>query len=372
MTLPFIDLGAQQARLRPALDQAIARVLDGGQYVMGPEVGKLEKQLAAFCGARHALGCANGTDALQLALMALGVKQGDAVFVPTFTFAATAEVVALVGATPVLVDVRSDTFNMDSESLKRAIGAARDTGLNPACVIPVDLFGLPADYDELTAIARENRMSVISDSAQGFGASYNGRITGSIGDIATTSFFPAKPLGCYGDGGAVFTESDELAELIDSLRNHGKGTHRYLYDRVGINSRLDTLQAAILIEKLAVYADEIEKRQEVALRYTNALSNRFETPHIPDGLTSVWAQYTIKTRSREERDALQARATAAGIPTVVYYPLSLHRQKAYQDCPIDPAGLAVSDDLAERVVSLPMHAYLQAEDQERVIAAVIG
>ncbi|NMG40739.1 aminotransferase class I/II-fold pyridoxal phosphate-dependent enzyme [Chelativorans sp. ZYF759] len=372
MTLPFIDLGAQQARLRPALDQAIARVLDGGQYVMGPEVGKLEKQLAAFCGARHALGCANGTDSLQLALMALGVKQGDAVFVPTFTFAATAEVVALVGATPVLVDVRSDTFNMDSESLKRAIGAARDTGLNPACVIPVDLFGLPADYDELTAIARENRMSVISDSAQGFGASYNGRITGSIGDIATTSFFPAKPLGCYGDGGAVFTESDELAELIDSLRNHGKGTHRYLYDRVGINSRLDTLQAAILIEKLAVYADEIEKRQEVALRYTNALSNRFETPHIPDGLTSVWAQYTIKTRSREERDALQARATAAGIPTVVYYPLSLHRQKAYQDCPIDPAGLAVSDDLAERVVSLPMHAYLQAEDQERVIAAVIG
>lgn len=372
MSLPFIDLGAQQARLRPALDKAIARVLDSGQYVMGPEVAELERQLASFCGVRHALGCANGTDALQLALMALGVKHGDAVFVPTFTFAATAEVVPLVGATPVFVDVRPDTFNMDPESLKRAIGAARQAGLDPACVIPVDLFGLPADYDELIAIARENGMKVISDSAQGFGASYHGRITGSLGDIATTSFFPAKPLGCYGDGGAVFTDSDEMAELIDSLRIHGKGTHRYLYDRIGINSRLDTLQAAILIEKLAVYADEIEKRQEVARRYTNALSNRFETPHIPDGLTSVWAQYTIKTRSREEREALQARASAAGIPTVVYYPLCLHRQKAYASYPVDPAGLAVSDDLADRVISLPMHAYLTAEDQERVITAVTG
>lgn len=372
MSLPFIDLGAQQARLRPALDKAIARVLDKGQYVMGPEVAELENQLAAFCGARHALGCANGTDALQLALMALGVKQGDAVFVPTFTFAATAEVAPLVGATPVFVDVLPDTFNMDPQSLKRAIGAAREAGLNPACVIPVDLFGLPADYDALIGIAHENGMRVIGDSAQSFGASYHGRITGSFGDISATSFFPAKPLGCYGDGGAVFTDSDELAELLDSLRIHGKGTHRYLYDRIGINSRLDTLQAAILIEKLAVYPDEIEKRQEVAQRYTNALSNRFETPYIPDGLTSVWAQYTIKTRSREERNALQARATAAGIPTVVYYPLSLHRQKAYADCPTDPAGLSISDDLAERVVSLPMHAYLKPEDQDRVIAAIIG
>lgn len=372
MTLPFIDLGAQQARLRPALDRAIAQVLDEGQYIMGPQVAEFEKKLAAFCGARHALGCANGTDALQLALMALGVGPGDAVLVPSFTFAATAEVAPLVGAVPVFVDVLPDTFNMDPESLKRAIVEAKASGLRPACVIPVDLFGLSADYDVLTAIARENGMSVIGDSAQGFGATYHGKVTGSLGDIATTSFFPAKPLGCYGDGGAVFTNSDDLAELMDSLRVHGKGSHKYLNERVGVNSRLDTLQAAILIEKLAVYADEIEKRQVVAQRYTNALSNRFETPYIPDGLTSVWAQYTLKTSSAAERDALQARAKEAGVPTVVYYPIPLHRQKAYDSFPRDPNGLAVSEDLAERVVSLPMHPYLGEEDQQRIIDAVIG
>ncbi|MFN4273698.1 MAG: DegT/DnrJ/EryC1/StrS family aminotransferase [Aliihoeflea sp.] len=372
MTLPFIDLGAQQARLRPALDRAIAQVLDEGQYIMGPQVAEFEKKLAAFCGARHALGCANGTDALQLALMALGVGPGDAVLVPSFTFAATAEVAPLVGAVPVFVDVLPDTFNMDPESLKRAIVEAKAAGLRPACVIPVDLFGLSADYDVLTAIARENGMSVIGDSAQGFGATYHGKVTGSLGDIATTSFFPAKPLGCYGDGGAVFTNSDELAELMDSLRVHGKGSHKYLNERVGVNSRLDTLQAAILIEKLAVYADEIEKRQVVAQRYTNALSNLFETPYIPDGLTSVWAQYTLKTSSAAERDVLQARAKEAGVPTVVYYPIPLHRQKAYDSFPRDPSGLAVSEDLAERVVSLPMHPYLGEEDQQRIIDAVIG
>jgi dTDP-4-amino-4,6-dideoxygalactose transaminase len=372
MSLPFIDLGAQQARLRPALDQAIARVLDQGQYIMGPEVASLEKELAAFCGARHALGCANGTDALQLALMALGVKTGHAVFVPSFTFAATAEVAPLVGATPVFVDVLPDTFNMDPESLKRAIVAARSHGLEPACVIPVDLFGLPADYDSLIDIARENGMSVVADTAQGFGARYHGKVTGSIGDIATTSFFPAKPLGCYGDGGAVFTEDEELAALMDSLRIHGKGSHKYLNERVGINSRLDTIQAAILLEKLAIYADEIEMRQIVAQRYTNALSNRFKTPLIPDGLTSVWAQYTLTTSSREERDALQSRAQQAGVPTVVYYPVPLHRQAAYASYPYDPDGLSVSEDLADRVVSLPMHAYLEAGTQDRIIDAIIG
>lgn len=372
MQIPFIDLGAQQLRLRPALDRAIARVLDGNQYIMGPEVGAFEKQLAKFCGARHALGCANGTDALQLALMALGVKAGDAVFVPSFTFAATAEVAPLVGATPVFVDVLPDTFNMDPESLKRAISAARGEGLNPACVIPVDLFGLPADYDVLTDIARENGMSVIADSAQGFGASYHGRVTGSIGDIATTSFFPAKPLGCYGDGGAIFTHDDDLAALIDSLRVHGQGAHKYLNERIGLNSRLDTLQAAILQEKLAIYAEEIEMRQAVAQRYTNAFSNRYETPYIPHGLTSVWAQYTIKTASKAERDALQARARAADVPTVVYYPIPLHRQLAYCAFPADPAGLAVSEDLADRVVSLPMHPYLERETQDHVIDVVLG
>ena len=372
MQIPFIDLEAQQARIRPAIDKAIAAVLDHGKYILGPQVAELERQLAAFCGARHCLSCANGTDALQLALMALGVKAGDAVFVPSFTFAASAEVAPLVNATPVFVDVLPDTFNMDPESLKRAITHAREIGLRPACVMPVDLFGLPADYDALIAIARENGLKVIGDSAQGWGATYKGRMTGSLCDITTTSFFPAKPLGCYGDGGAIFTDDDELAALVESLRFHGKGEHRYAHDRIGINSRLDTLQAAILIEKLAIYADEIEARQDVAARYTSGLSGDFETPVVPEGLTSIWAQYTIKTRSSQERAALQERASAAGVPTMIYYPLPMHRQAAYRDFPVDPAGLPVSDDLCERVVSLPMHAYLASQVQDTIIATAKG
>jgi dTDP-4-amino-4,6-dideoxygalactose transaminase len=370
--MQFIDLAAQQARLRPQLDRAIARVLDGGQYVMGPEVGQLEQQLAEFCGAKHCLSCANGTDALQLALMALGIGEGDAVFVPSFTFAATAEVVPLVNATPIFVDVLPDTFNMDPESLKRAIAEAKDIGLRPAAVIPVDLFGLAADYDVLEVICKENNLKLISDSAQGFGANYHGRITGSIGDIATTSFFPAKPLGCYGDGGAIFTDSDDLAVLLNSYRVHGQGHHKYFNERVGINSRLDTLQAAILIEKLAVYADELQARQRVADRYNAGLSNRYETPYIPEGQTSVWAQYTLKTASSAERDALMERAKAAGIPTVIYYPIPLHEQKAYKAFPRDPKGLGISQDLSTRVVSLPMHPYLDRATQDRIIEVVAG
>ena len=372
MSLAFIDLAAQQARLRPALDRAIAGVLDQGRYIMGPQVAELEKQLAAFCGAKHCISCANGTDALQLALMALGIKAGDAVFVPSFPFAATAEVVPFLNATPVFVDCLPDTFNMDPESLKRAIVHARSLGLNPACVIPVDLFGLAADYDALIAIARENGLKVIGDSAQGFGADYKGKITGSICDITTTSFFPAKPLGCYGDGGALFTDDDQIKALIDSFRVHGKGSHKYQNERVGMNSRLDTLQAAILIEKLAIYAEEIEARQVVAARYTAGLSNRIETPYIPDGLKSVWAQYTLKAASEADRETIRARAKDAGVPTEVYYPLPLHRQNAYKAFPSDPKGLTVSEDLSQRVFSLPMHPYLGQEAQDQVLAAIIG
>lgn len=372
MAIPFIDLAAQQARLRPALDRGIAAVLDDGRYILGPQVGQFEKELAEFCGVRHCLSCANGTDALQLALMAFGVTSGDAVFVPSFTFAATAEVVALVNATPVFVDVLPNTFNMDPESLKRAIGYARDAGLNPACVIPVDLFGLPADHDQIAATAREAGLRIIDDCAQGFGAVYHGKTIGSIGDIAATSFFPAKPLGCYGDGGAVFTDDDELAELLDSFRIHGKGPHKYDNERIGLNSRLDTLQAAILLEKLTLYPEEIELRQRVAERYTNALSNRYETPRVPEGLTSVWAQYTLKTASGDERDALQARAKEAGIPTMIYYPIPLHQQKAYSGFPADPEGLPVSEDLANRVISLPMHPYLKPDVQDRIVEAVLS
>jgi dTDP-4-amino-4,6-dideoxygalactose transaminase len=371
MTIAFIDLAAQQDRIRPQIEGAIARVLAAGQYISGPEVALFERQLESFCGAKHALGCANGTDALLLAVMALGIGKGDAVFVPSFTFAASAEVMPYVGATPFFVDVREDTFNLDIDSLKRSIVEARRQGLRPACVMPVDLFGLPADFDAINAIAQAEGMRVINDSAQGFGGSYHGRITGSFGDITTTSFFPAKPLGCYGDGGAVFTNDPELAALMESLRVHGKGSDKYDNVRVGMNSRLDTLQAAILIEKLAIYRDEIELRQKVADRYNVGLAGRFETPLIPDGLSSVWAQYTIKLESAAERDAVQARTKAAGIPTVVYYPMPLHRQTAYKHFPADPAGLPASEALGTRVLSLPMHPYLDEQQQDQIIATLV-
>ncbi len=372
MAIPFIDLAAQQSRIRDRLDQAISAVLDDGHYIMGPQVAQFERAIADYCGAKHCLSCANGTDALQLALMALGIKAGDAVFVPAFTFAATAEVVPFLNAVPFFVDVDHDTFNMDPESLKRAIISAREKGLRPACVIPVDLFGLPADYDAIISIARENGMAVVGDSAQGFGGTYKGRMTGSLCDITTTSFFPAKPLGCYGDGGAIFTDDDELARLIDSFRVHGKGTHKYFNDRIGMNSRLDTLQAAILLEKLAIYGDETKARQSVAERYEAGLSNRYATPYVPDGLTSIWAQYTLKMQDEAERTTFQARAKEAGVPTVVYYPVPLHHQNAYKDFPSDPAGLPVSEDLAKRVVSLPMHPYLTKDTQDTIIEAVGG
>lgn len=372
MTINFIDLAAQQAGIRSRLDQAIAKVLDQGNYIMGPQVKEFEKGLAAFCGSKHALSCANGTDALSLALMALGIKQGDAVFVPSFTFAATAEVVPFAGATPIFVDVHPDTFNMDVASLKRAILEAKRLGLTPKCVIPVDLFGLSADFDAIFAVARENGLFVIDDAAQGFGARYKGKVVGSIGDITTTSFFPAKPLGCYGDGGAVMTDSDELAHLIDSFRVHGKGSHKYDNERIGMNSRLDTLQAAVLIEKLAIFGEEIEKRQAVAARYNAAFANHFVTPTVPEGCVSTWAQYTLKTTSEADRAALQEKAKVAGIPTVVYYPVPLHLQTAFRDFPRDPNGLPVSEDLARRVISLPMHPYLDEATQDRIIAGLLG
>lgn len=368
--MKFIDLAAQQARIKPRIDARIQAVLAHGNYIMGPEVRELEAGLSAFCGVKHSLGCANGTDALQLALMALNVGPGDAVFCPTFTFASTAEVVPPFGATPVMVDVRADSFNLDVESLKRAIVHARSIGLRPAGVIPVDLFGLPADYDAIEAIAAEEGMWIIADSAQGFGATYRGHITGSIGTIATTSFFPAKPLGCYGDGGALFTDDDELAASIQSYRVHGKGSHKYDNERIGVNSRLDTLQAAILLEKLAIYADEIKARQVVATRYADGIGDALITPVVPDDCQSVWAQYTVRVKPEQDREAIMAALKEEGVPTVVYYPRPLHRQTAYQSYPTDPAGLAVADALSNSVFSLPMHPYLDGETQARIVDAV--
>ena len=368
--IPFIDLAAQQARLRGELDQAIARVLDEGAYIMGPDVKSFEAELAEFCGARHAISCGNGTDALLLALMALGVGDGDAVFVPSFTFAATAEVVPFVGATPVFVDSHDDTFNLDVASLKRAVAEARARGLRPRVVIPVDLFGLPADMPAIEAAAAEEGLEIICDSAQGFGGTIDGRMTGTFGRVTTTSFFPAKPLGCYGDGGALLTDDGDLAKLLDSLRVHGKGSDKYDNVRIGTNSRLDTLQAAILSVKLSVYADEIDARNRVADRYGARLANLVGTPFVPEGYRSIWAQYTVKLNDEAERRATQATLAAEGIPTAVYYPLPLHMQTIYRDYPCDPQGLGNAEELSRRVLSLPMHPYLDAEVQDRIIDAV--
>ncbi len=370
MSIAFIDLAAQQARIKDKIDARIQAVLSHGKYIMGPEVKELEQQLADFCGAKYCISCANGTDALQLAVMALGAGKGDAVFCPSFTFAATAEAVYVMGAEPVFVDIDLDTYNMDPASLERAIAHAKDKGLTPKGIIPVDLFGLPADYDAIQAIAKREGLWVIGDSAQGFGGVYKGKTTGSIADITTTSFFPAKPLGCYGDGGAIFTDNEELAKLMDSLRVHGKGSHKYDNERIGVNSRLDTLQAAILLEKLAIYADEIAARQVVAQRYTNALSNSFITPHVPEGLSSVWAQYTLRVQDGQDRAAIQAKAKEAGVPTVVYYPRPLHQQTAYKDALIDPEGLPASEAAAQSVFSLPFHPYLDEATSDQVIAAL--
>lgn len=365
--IAFIDLKAQQARIRDNVDAAMARVLDHGQYINGPEVAQCEAALADFCGAKHVIGCANGTDALSLVLMANGVGPGDAVFVPAFTFIATGEVVALVGATPIFVDVDPKTFNMDPQHLKASIADARKNGLKPSCVIAVDLFGQPADYPAIRTICEEDNLFLLADAAQGFGGSLNDVRVGTLGDASTTSFFPAKPLGCYGDGGAIFTDDDDLAAVLRSLRNHGAGKDRYDNVRIGMNGRLDTLQAAILIEKLKIFPDELAARQRVAERYNAALSDVAEVPYISNSARSAWAQYTLKV---ENRDKVRAACDQGGVPTQVYYPVPLNNQTAYKHYPCGPGGVPVSDALAEQVLSLPMHPYLDGATQDRIVAIV--
>ena len=367
--IPFIDVAAQRRRLGPLIDQAMARVLSHCQFIMGPEVEAFESALAAFCGASYAIGVSSGTDALMLALLALRIGPGDAVFCPSFTFCATAEAAALVHATPILVDVDATTFNMEPESLKRAIKTARELGLRPKVVIPVDLFGLPADYDAISTIAVAEHLAVIGDAAQSFGATYRERRVGTLAPVTITSFFPAKPLGCYGDGGAVLTDDDELAAVVKSLRVHGQGCDRYDNVRIGLAARLDTIQAAVLIEKLKIFPEEIEARERVARRYHAGLNDVAIVPRATEGYASVWAQYTIRLASGR-RDGLAAALKRQGIPTAIYYPKPLHRQVAYRDCPIADGGLAVSDALAEEVLSLPIHAYLDEATQDRIVDAV--
>jgi dTDP-4-amino-4,6-dideoxygalactose transaminase len=336
---------------------------------MGPEVAAFEQQLAAFCGARHAVSCSSGTDALVMILMAKGIGPGDAVFCPTFTFCATAEAAALIGATPVFVDVDPDTFNIDSRSLKSAIATAKSKGLKPKAVIPVDLFGLPADHDAVAEVANTENLFVLDDAAQGFGGTYKGKPIGVFGHATATSFFPAKPLGCYGDGGAVLTDDDELLAILKSVRVHGGGSDKYDNVRLGLTARLDTIQAAVLIEKLKIFPEEIATRNRVAQRYNQALQDVVTVPLVPAGYGSVWAQYTIKLKAGQ-RDPLAKALQADGIPTAIYYAKPLHLQTAYRDFPVAQAGLPVSERLAGEVISLPMHAYLDQPTQDRIVDAV--
>ena len=367
--LPFIDVAAQRRRLGDRIDAAVARVLDHCQFVLGPEVRELEAALAAFCGARHAVTCASGTDALLMVLMAKGIGPGDAVICPSFTFCATAEAVALIGATPVFADVDAATFNIAPDSAARAVAAARAAGLNPRMIIPVDLFGQPADFASINTLAATEALFVLDDAAQGFGATVGNRKVGTLADATATSFFPAKPLGCYGDGGAVFTDDDDMRDVLVSLRTHGQGADRYDNVRIGLTARLDTIQAAVLIEKLKIFPEEIAERNRIARRYSQHLADVVSVPTVPAQMTSVWAQYTIRVNAGS-RDAFAAALKAQGIPTAIYYPKPLHRLEAYRHFPADPCGLPVCDLIAEEVVSLPMHAYLDETTQDRIIAAV--
>lgn len=367
MSIPFIDLQAQRKALGSNLTEAMNRVLERGDFIQGQEVRDFETALAKFTGAKHVVACANGTDALTLVGMVEGLKAGDAVFVPAFTFVATAEAFSLLGATPYFVDVDAQTFNMDIESLKTGIVDAKAQGLTPKMVVSVDLFGQPADYQALAPIARAENMVLIADAAQGLGATLHGKSVTAFADYTTTSFFPAKPLGCYGDGGAVLCDDADKAALLKSLSQHGKGTEKYDNVRVGLNSRLDTLQAAVLMQKLNIFGDELKARDKIASRYTAAFKGAVQTPHVMDGAVSSWAQYTLKL---DDRNKVQTHLKTAGIPSAIYYPMPLNQQTGYKNCPVVPGGVLVSDALAGQVLSLPMHAYLSQETQDYIIEKV--
>ena len=384
--MQFIDLAAQQRRIRSDIEAAVARVLDHGRYVMGPEVAELEERLAEYVGAADAVGCASGTDALLMALMAAGVGPGDAVLTSPFTFIATAEVVSLIGAVPVFVDIDPVTFNIAPDSLERAVRACRENDpsvhplprraaaggpLRPRAVIPVDLFGIPADYDAIGEIARAQGLMVIEDAAQSFGGELRGRKACSFGDIACTSFFPAKPLGCYGDGGMCFTGDRDLAEVLRSIRVHGQGSDKYRNVRIGINGRLDTIQAAVLLSKFEIFPEELKLREKAVARYSALLegSPGLTAPVVPEDCVSAWAQYSILARDPEHRDAVLHGLSGEGVPSAVYYPIPLHLQAAFSFLGYKNGDFPVSEDCAGRIFSIPMHPYLDAGDQERIITA---
>lgn len=387
--IPFIDLQTQQRVLRTQIDKNIRTVLHHGRYILGPEVKELETQLAGYTGAKHCIGVSSGTDALLIPLMANEIGPGDAVFTTPFTFIATAEVIQLLGATPVFVDIDPKTFNIDPAKLELAIRAVQTNDptihplpnvpstsptLTPKAIIPVDLFGLPADYDPIMDLAEQHDLFVLADSAQGFGGEYKGRKTGNLAHATTTSFFPAKPLGCYGDGGAIFTNDDELAEHLESIRVHGKGRDKYDNIRTGLNARLHTIQAAILLAKLQIFPQELTAKQNAADRYTELLtphSSSLQTPHIPQGIRSAWAQYSILAKTNEIRNKIQTTLKDKSIPSMVYYTTPLHAQTAYTHLGYQPADFPLAMNTSKRILSLPMHAHLTDHSQGRIISAII-
>ena len=356
--MPFIDLKAQYRRIENEVKDRIHRILEHGRYIMGPEIDELEDALAKFVGVKHAISCSSGTDALIMPLLAYGVGPGDAVFTTPFTFVATAEVISLLGATPVFVDIDAKTFNLNPGALEEQVKRVKQEGkLRAKGIIPVDLFGLPADYDPIQKLADEEDLFVLEDTAQGLGGLYHGRVAGSFGHVAATSFFPAKPLGAYGDAGAVFTDDDGLADSMRSIRIHGQGENKYDNVRLGLNARMDSIQAAVMICKLAIFPEELDLRQKVAETYNRCLTS-VETPYVPEGYRSSWAQYSVLA---DDRETCQKALQEKGIPTAIYYAIPLHLQKAYQYLGYRPGDMPVSETAAKRIFSLPMHPYLSEE-----------
>ena len=366
--MQFIDLKAQQDRIKSKIDKRIQDVLSHGKYIMGPEVFELEEKLADYVGVKHCISCASGTDALLIPLLAKNIGPGDAVLTTPFTYIATAEVIALVGATPIFVDIYPETYNINPEEIEKAVEEAKNKGLNPKAIIPVDLFGLPARYRMIGELASRNNLFIIEDAAQGFGGQIRGKKAGSFGDVATTSFFPAKPLGCYGDGGAIFTDDDDLAGKIRSIRVHGGGVDKYDNVRIGINGRLDTIQAAILLEKFNIFKEyEIELRNAVSDYYKSNLTKRYKTPHIPEGYMSSWAQFSILASSSSERSQIMKNLTDKKIPNVIYYRIPLHLQKVFKKLGYNKGDFPISEKIADQIFSIPMHPYLQKEQQDKII-----
>jgi UDP-2-acetamido-2-deoxy-ribo-hexuluronate aminotransferase len=368
--IDFIDLKAQQRRIRESLELRIKKVMDHGAYIMGPEIAELEEKLARYVGAKHCVVCGSGTDALLMPLIAYGIKPGDAIFTSPFTFIATAEVVALLGATPVFVDIDPKTYNIDPAKLDEAIQnfLKRKTGLKARGIIPVDLFGQTADYDPIQEVAEKHNLFVLQDAAQSFGATYKKRKAGSMGDVAATSFFPAKPLGCYGDGGAIFCNDDGMAEKLQSIRVHGQGIDKYNNVRIGINGRLDTMQAAVLLAKMEIFDEEIGLRNKVAARYSEKLKRHAVTPYVREDCVSVWAQYSLLT---ERRDEMLKKSKSKGVPTAIYYPKPLHLQEAFNSLGYKRGDFPVSERIADSIFSVPMHPYLTEEVQDHIVKAII-